>query len=342
MRRAVHWAMAFLWLAGPALAESRQILSFDDLQGWDGDDHAAALSAFRKSCMDIDGDDWAALCDLAARAPAARAYFELFFRPVLIEDGAPPMVTGYFEPELAGSLTPTARFRHPVLGVPAGHVEGTPGPTRREILEGGAYAGQGLEIAWVEDGAGLFYMQVQGSGRIRLTDGSVLRLGFGGSNGHPYRSPGKELARQGIYDPHQVSARVVGNWVRRNPDAGRELLLGSDSYVFFRRIANGDPALGPRGAMNRPLTAGRSIAVDPAFVPLGAPVWLEKRGKAPLRRLVIAQDTGSAIKGAQRADLFTGSGAVAGHAAAQLKDKGRLVVLLPIDRALAMADPYQR
>ena len=145
-----------------------------------------------------------------------------------------------------------------------------------------------------------------------------------------------------MYSVHQVSAEVIKNWVRRNPVAGRDLLYHNPSYVFFRQVDQVPPEKGPLGAMNRSITANRTIAVDPAFVPLGSPVWIEKDGEGPINRLMIAQDTGSAIKGAQRADIFFGTGDTAGRLAGQLKDPGRMVVLLPIQRAFAMAtEPFQ-
>jgi membrane-bound lytic murein transglycosylase A len=193
-----------------------------------------------------------------------------------------------------------------------------------------------LEIAWVDDPVELFFLQIQGSGRIRLPDGAVIRVGYGGANGHPYRSIGTELVRLGVYEAHQVSAEVIKNWVRRNPEAGEALLNHNPSYVFFRRVDQVPPERGPLGAMNRSVTAGRTIAVDPVHVPLGAPVWIEKEGHGPIRRLMVAQDTGSAIKGPQRADIFFGTGADAGRAAGRLRDPGRMVVLMPIQRAYAM------
>jgi membrane-bound lytic murein transglycosylase A len=196
-------------------------------------------------------------------------------------------------------------------------------------------SGRGLEIAWVDDPVELFFLQVQGSGRIRYPDGRVIRIGYGGANGHTYRSVGQELVRRGVYQPHQVSAQVIKNWVRRNPFDGEELLNHNDSYVFFREVSEVPDDKGPLGAMNRSITPMRSIAVDPAFTPLGAPVWIEKGGHAPLHRLMIAQDTGSAIKGAQRADVFIGTGDQAGSIAGRIKDSGRMVVLMPIQRAYA-------
>jgi membrane-bound lytic murein transglycosylase A len=183
----------------------------------------------------------------------------------------------------------------------------------------------------------VFFLQVQGSGRVKLNTGGGIRVGYGGANGHSYSSVGAELIARGIYEPHQVSAQVIQNWVKRNPEDGADLLRTNDSYVFFREVNEVPADKGPLGAMNRSITTDRSVAVDPAFVTLGGPVWLEKDGRTPIRRLMIAQDTGSAIKGAQRADIFFGTGDEAGRLAGQIKDGGRLVQLVPIQRAYAMA-----
>lgn len=312
------------------------ILDFSDLDGWAQDDHAAALQTFRNTCMDFDAPDWQSLCAAAEGFSDARQFFELLFRPILIEDGAKPLFTGYFEPELDGALHPTSRFKYPLYRIPAEARNASQWLTRREIETSDVMKGRGLEIAWVDDPVELFFLQIQGSGRIKLPDGSYLRVGYGGSNGQPYRSIGVELVRRGVYASHQVSAQVIKNWVRRNPVDGEELLRHNDSYVFFRKVSRVPSDRGPLGAMNRSITTMRSIAVDPRFTPLGAPVWLEKDGETPIRRLMIAQDTGSAIKGAQRADIFFGTGDAAGRAAGRLKDGGRMIVLLPIQRAYAM------
>lgn len=311
------------------------IQEFSALSGWADDDHAAALETFTNTCGDLKDPDWRSLCAAARDQKDARAFFELFFRPVLIEDGQKAMFTGYFEPELDGSRYRSARFRYPVYAYPR-EARNKPWLTRRQIAESDALAGRGLEIAWVDDSVELFFLQIQGSGRIRLDEGGVVRVGYAGANGHNYRSIGQELVRRGVYQPHQVSAEVIGNWVRRNPNDGRELLYHNPSYVFFRELKNVPAEKGPLGAMNRSLTTMRSIAVDPAFTTLGAPVWIEKEGENPLNRLMIAQDTGSAIKGAQRADVFFGTGYDAGRAAGKLRDPGRLFVLLPIQRAYAL------
>ena len=252
-----------------------------------------------------------------------------------MEDGQDALFTGYFEPELDGDLYPSARFQYPIYAMPPAAEEIRPWLTRREILDGEVMRDRGLEIAWVDDPVELFFLQIQGSGRIRLPDGSYLRVGYRGANGHDYRSVGVELVRRGVYEAHQVSADVIKNWVRRNPEDGRELLYHNPSYVFFREVSRVPADKGPLGAMNRSITTLRSVAVDPAYVPLGAPVWLEKDGKKPMRRLMVAQDTGSAIKGTQRADVFFGTGDKAGRAAGRLRDPGRMMVLMPIQRAYA-------
>jgi membrane-bound lytic murein transglycosylase A len=330
--------LAVACMGTAARSEARyDILSFADLDGWERDDHAAALRVFNDTCPDMDDVDWRSLCALAQNGPGARDFFELFFRPVLITEGRPALFTGYFEPELNGALRPGGRFRYPLYREPPESQATTPWLTRREIETGVTMQNRGLEIAWVDDPVELFFLQIQGSGRIKLQNGTTIRVGYGGSNGHDYRSIGAELVRRGVYSVHQVSAQVIKNWVRRNPEVGAELLLHNPSYVFFRRIDDLLPDRGPRGAMNRSITQGRSVAIDPEYVPLGAPVWVEKDGADPVRRLMIAQDTGSAIKGAQRADLFMGTGDAAGLAAGQLRDPGRMLVLMPIQRAYALA-----
>jgi len=336
--RATTVALAVM-SAVAAQAETRyDIVEFDALKGWADDDHAAALSVFLETCPDLKDSDWSALCAVAQSfsPDTARNFFELFFRPVLITDGNDPLFTGYFEPELDGSRHRTDRFRYPLYKMPPEARETKQWLSRREILSTDAMAGRGLEIAWVDDPVELFFLQIQGSGRVRLPDGQTLRVGYGGANGHPYRSIGAELVRRGVYSAHQVSAQVIRNWVRRNPVDGEKLLFHNPSYVFFRELRRMGADRGPLGAMNRSITTLRSLAVDPKFTPLGAPVWIEKAGETPMNRLMIAQDTGAAIKGAQRADIFFGTGDAAGQAAGRLRDPGRMITLLPIQRAYAL------
>ncbi|EAR53037.1 MltA/3D domain protein [Oceanicola granulosus HTCC2516] len=335
MRRTLG-AVAALALAGSAQAgPSYTILEYEDLAGWAEDDHAAALDVFRNTCMDFRVLDWDTLCALASDTPDARAFFELFFTPVLIEDDEEMLFTGYFEPELRGSRYRSARFRYPLYEMPP-EVGEDPWLSRREIEETGVLADRGLEIVWVDDPVELFFLQLQGSGRIRLTNGDVVRVGYGGANKRPYTSIGMELVARGVFEQHEVSAQVIRDYVRENPAMGRELLWANESYVFFREVSHVPGHLGPLGAMNRSITPLRTIAVDPSIYPLGAPVWIEKQGEEPMNRLMVAQDTGSAIKGAQRADVFFGAGSEAGRRAGQVRDGGRMVVLLPIQRAYAM------
>lgn len=313
------------------------ILSFDDLDGWSQDNHGEALEVFLATCKALDDPEWRPICALGKGQDNARTFFELFFRPVLIENGSPALFTGYFEPVIKGARSPGGQFRWPVYARPPGLRKGTRYFSRAEIERDGVLRGRGLEIAWVDDPVALQFLQIQGSGRISLTDGSAIRLGYAGSNGHPFRSLGDELVRRGIYNRHQVSARVISNWVRRNPDQAESLLWHNPSYVFFRVLERVPAGHGPLGAMNRSITAHRSLAVDPAYTPLGAPVWIEKGGAEPMRRLMVAQDTGSRIKGPQRADIFFGTGDGAGQRAGKVRDTGRMVVLLPIQRAFALS-----
>ncbi|PHP28305.1 murein transglycosylase A [Limimaricola cinnabarinus] len=341
IRRAAALALALGLPLGAAA--SPKLLGFQQLDGWAADDHAAALTAFLETCRDLRDRDWQALCGVAGEAEDARSFFELFFLPVMVEDGADALFTGYYEPELRGSEVPDGRHVAPVYRVPDDLPSEEPWLTRQQIEEGGALKGRGLEIAYV-DPVELFFLQIQGSGRVRLPSGQVIRLGYGAANRQPYSSIGQELVARGIYEPHQVSADVIRSWVRRNPVDGRELLWTNRSYVFFREVNEVPPERGPLGAMNRSITPLRSIAVDPSIVPLGAPVWIETEGEDRFRRLMIAQDTGSAIKGAQRADIFFGTGKLAGKRAGRTRDTGRMVMLLPIQRALDMlpqtlADP---
>lgn len=329
---------AALAMTSPAQAE---LMTFDDLPGWAEDDHLAALQSFLATCDLLDAPDWGPLCRMApdaAQGPkAARAFFELFFRPVQI--GQPPaLFTGYYEPELDGSPVRTARFRHPIYARPPELTDGVQWHPR-SVIDSGILSGRGLEIAWLEDPVDVFFLQVQGSGRIRMPDGRMIRVGYAGRNGHAYRSIGQELVRRGIMEISQVSARGIRNWVRANPALGGELLGHNPSYIFFRKLKDLPADKGPIGAMGRSLTNLRSVAVDPAHTPLGAPVWIDKHGAEPMRALMVAQDTGGAIKGAQRADIFFGTGFEAGEAAGEIKDGGRMLVLLPIDMAWAMANP---
>ncbi|SFB04639.1 membrane-bound lytic murein transglycosylase A [Poseidonocella pacifica] len=301
-------------IAGQDHPAQREI-AFDDLIGWAEDNHHDALKVYRQSGNeDLVGPD------------DARAFFEERFRPVLIGDPECALFTGYFEPELDGSLTPSTAFPVPIYRRPDALSSDAPWLTRCEIEESDALSG--LELAWVASAADAFFLQVQGSGRIRLREGGCLRVGYDGRNGHPYRSIGKELLRRSIFTSEEISADAIRDWIEVNPVEGRALMHHNPSFVFFRPL-NMPEAQGPIGTLGCPVTAMRSIAVDPDHTPLGLPVWIETDGPQPIRRLMIAQDTGAAIKGPQRADIFIGTGRDAGRIAGGMKQGGRMIALLP-------------
>lgn len=315
-----------------------QVLDFESLDGWEADDHRAALTSFLETCDLLTAPDWVPLCRLAADAnqsdSSARAFFELFFRPVVI--GTPPaLFTGYYEPELDGSAVRTPRFAWPIYRRPPELQDGQAFYDRATI-ESGILRGRGLELAWLDDPVDAYFLQIQGSGRIRMPDGRVMRVGYAGRNGFAYRSVGQEMIRRGTHTPDQVSAQEIRSYVRRTGAVGLDLLNINPSYIFFRKLADLPADKGPIGAMGRSITTLRSVAIDPDYTPLGAPVWVEKDGADPIRALMVAQDTGGAIKGPQRADIFYGTGFAAGDAAGTVKDGGRLILLLPIDRAYAL------
>ena len=286
------------------------------LAGWDADDHAAALFAYAGT-VDLLSDDW----PRPDPSETPRHFFERAFGARSLAQDA--LLTGYYEPELAGSPVRTAEYSHPLHAMPADLPPDRPWFDRRQIEAGNLLAGQ--ELVWLDSALEAFLAQVQGSVRVRLPDGRALRFGFAGKNGHPYSSIGKELIRRGALEESNASVAAIRDWAARHPEDLPELLRVNLSYVFFRPL-NLPPESGPLGTLQRPVTALRSLAVDPDQVPLGAPVWVEWDGNA---RLMVAQDTGSAIKGPARGDIFFGTGAAAGELAGALKARGRMTVLLP-------------
>jgi membrane-bound lytic murein transglycosylase A len=285
----------------------------------------------------------------------ARRFFEENLTPFQLthaDGGEEGLVTGYYEPLLRGSRKRSSRYRHAVYGLPddllvvdlgevypelkgmrlRGRLEGrrvVPYYDRAQLAEGrGALAGR--EIAWVDDPIELFFLQIQGSGRIALDNGETLRVGYADQNGHPYRSIGRLLVERGELPLERASMQGIKGWARANPAKVTELLNHNASYVFFRELPADLP--GPLGALGLPLTARRSVAVDPGFVPLGAPVFVATTwplSSRPLNRLMLAQDTGGAIRGPVRADFFWGFGAEAAREAGRMKQRLRMWVLLP-------------
>lgn len=299
-------------------------MNFEDLRGWADDDHQAALLVFCKTVGLIKGDVWRSIAEAAKSATDARIFFETYFHPVMSEDGRPMLFTGYYEPEISGARAQGGPYQYPIYAVPDDLK--LSGLSRRDIDEGQPLAGKGLEIAWLCDPLDVFFLQVQGSGRVRLPSGDVIRVGFAAKNGLPYTSIGRVLIDRGIVTADEINPDVIREWVSDHGDDGRRLLWENESYVFFREVKEVSSQEGPIGVMGRSITPWRTIAVDPAHVLYGAPVWIEKPG---LHRLMIAQDTGSAITGAQRADIFCGTGDAAGRSAGQINDTGRMITLLP-------------
>lgn len=290
-------------------------LPFAGLTGWESDDLEEALAAYLSTADASAGPlPWQS-------TPSARAFFESAFQPVLISGQA--FYTGYYEPELAGSLQRTERFRFPLHAPPPDLREDEVWHDRAAIEAGDLLAGR--EIVWLDDPLEAFLAQVQGSVRIRLMDGRIVRLGFEAKNNQPYRSIGQELILRGEGTDGRISVDQIRAWARRNPGALGALLRINPSYVFFRALDL--PAeTGPLTTMQKPAVPMRTLAVDPAHVPLGTPVWIEAEG---FRRLMVAQDTGGAIKGAGRGDIYVGSGAEAGRVAGSMQLVGRMVALRP-------------
>ncbi|MEO6551945.1 MAG: murein transglycosylase A [Croceibacterium sp.] len=325
-------------------------------------DAAAALASFRESCpklvlrTDASGltrpADWQPACTAAATwSGAAAGFFESQFETAQVGDGS-AFVTGYYEPEIAGVRARRPGFDVPVYGLPADLVRGWPEATppeqrtgraplgrldaagqfvpyfERAEIEAGALAGRGLEIAWVADPVELFFLQIQGSGRLRSPEGEVVRLGYAGQNGRDYVAIGGLLRQRGLLgdQPGQYAGSMQGimQYLREHPDEGRALMDENKSWVFFREIT-GD---GPLGALEVPVRAQSSVAADPNYTPLGAPVWLAT-DRAEAGGLWIAQDTGGAIKGANRFDSFWGSGDQARATAGGMTARGQALVLLP-------------
>jgi len=243
--------------------------------------------------------------------------------------GTPALVTGYYEPELDGSRTKDSAHPYPLYGLPSKPMEFT-----RAEIDAGALKGKKLELLWVSDRVEAFFLHVQGSGRVRLGDGTIVRVGFAGTNERDYVSIGKAMVDAGIMTKEEASLQSIRAYLRAHPDEIDGWLHKNPRYVFFREMKTPDSGkdYGPIGALGAPLTPGRSIAVDPAFVPLGLPVWLDTTRpatNAPLRRLVVAQDKGSAIKGSGRIDLFWGAGDEAEAMAGPMRQQGTYWVIVP-------------
>ncbi|UUL83031.1 murein transglycosylase A [Sphingomonas qomolangmaensis] len=332
-------------VAGPAIAS----LPVDSAAA------ARALAAFRTSCPSLQkrndvtgltrGSDWARPCADAQRASDARTFFSTSFEAVQIADGR-AFATGYYEPEIRGARTRQRGYETPVYAKPAdlididmglfasdlagrkfrGRVEdGAFVPYHdRTRIEEGVLAGKGLELAWAADPIELFFLQVQGSGRLRLPDGSVMRIGYASQNGQPYTGIGKLMRDRGLLQPGQASMQGIMAYLRANSAEGQAIMRENKSYVFFRELTGP----GPLGAMGLPVTPRATVAADPRFVPLGAPVFLSM-DRPDANGIWVAQDTGGAIKGANRFDTFWGAGDEARSTAGGMSARGTAFLLVP-------------
>jgi membrane-bound lytic murein transglycosylase A len=350
-------------------------VSFDDLAGWRDDDHGAALTAFRRSCDAMLAGQIAtrpavapseALLNACARVihvkhGEAREFFESAFEPLRVTtpEEHSGFLTGYFEPEYEGAMVPGAGFNVPLLSRPPDLVNVAPGENHADLdpalraarqvgqrlepypdraaIEDGALEGLAEPIVWLRSPAQAFIIHVQGSARIRLADGTMIRVGYAGRNGHPFTAIGRVLVQRGVIPLAQMNLETLMNWLEEHPADARDLMRLNRSYIFFRIIDHLPPEDGPIGGAGVPLTAGRSLAVDRTIWAYGSPVWiagtLPRPGAdpEPLARLMIAQDTGSAIVGPMRGDYFMGSGAAAGVRAGLMRQRVDFVVFRPRD-----------
>lgn len=339
--------------------------AWGQLPGWSSDNLQDVWTAFLSSCRALRfRAEWASPCAAAVAvtdesSAALRHYFEQYFAPYKIlkvpstvrEDTG--LVTGYYEPQVLGARTPSTEFTAPLYAAPPDllivdlasvypelkgkHVRGrldgnrvVPYYTRAQLSADPAIRGR--EIVWINSALDALLLEIQGSGRVQLPSGEVIRLQYADQNGQPYRSIGRYLVEKGELTVEQATMPGIRAWLAANPQRIEEVLDVDPSVVFFNEAPLGDPTIGPRGAQGVPLTAGRSIAVDPAVIPLGSPVFLATTLPAsdvPLQRLVVAQDTGGAITGAPRADFFWGTGTEAGEKAGKMRQRGSMWLLWP-------------
>ncbi len=335
-------------------------VSYRKIHNWQEDEHQLAIRAFLHSCnkfakmpqkkiIDTNflatAEDFRNVCDLAEAVKTmdkqeSKAFFESYFVPFRVEeDGKNSLYnfTGYYYPEINGSLVKDKKFRFPIYRRPPGLKQNTKQPyfTREEIGKG-ALANQNLEILFVDDEVDLFFLHIQGSGRVKLADGSFVRLVFDGKNGHQYSSVGKYLFENNLMDSRSLDAKNIKKWLKENPKKSTDIMNVNKSFIFFK-INEYEEVLGSQGV---PLTPERSLAIDKSLIAFGLPIWINttivdfdqdnNRFSKTYRRLLIAQDSGSAIKGAVRGDIFFGSGTLAENRASYLSAKGSYYLLLPI------------
>lgn len=351
-------ALLLLWCSGCALFIrgdnfGAYPVSYRDLPGWEQEQQAQALASFKRSCppliarsrdrspgsgLKVDARVWQSLCEDAlwirdGDNAGARHFFERRFTPYRVtnngdEDG---LFTGYYEPLLYGSLKRRGHFQYPLYKAPAGLEHKKPYYTQAEINRG-ALAGKHLELVWVDDPVMRFFLHIQGSGRIVLENGKELYVGYAGQNGHGYQSIGRVMAEEGLMLKEDINFFTLRQWLYDHPNRAFDMMERNPSYVFFR--LRDKP--GPVGAIGAVLTPMRSLAVDPRHIPYGLPLYLQTelpaqpgRSPSPFNRLMIAQDTGGAIRGPIRGDIFFGCGADAEYFAGYMKGRGVYTLLVP-------------
>ena len=328
-----------------SIANFRSV-SWQALPGWQEDELTQAWPAWLKSCEALrkrnSEIDWRQVCAQANSVSgrdgqAIRQYFETNFQVFEVRNSTTGnesgLITGYYEPVMNGSQTRTANYTVPLYGLPTawGSAKPNPAPTRAELMGSGVL--RGSELAWVQDPVAAAFMQIQGSGKIRLEDGRVLRLGYAGTNDQPFKSFAQWLLDRKEISRGEATMQGISAWAKRNPGRVEEMLNANPRFVFFKELpSNVSADLGPNGALGVPLTAERSIAIDLKAMPLGAPVFLSTTkplSSQALQKLVMAQDTGKAIVGGVRADYYWGSGDSAGELAGRMKQDGKMWLLLP-------------
>lgn len=309
-----------------------QRIDYTELPGWFEDRHEEALVAFRRSCPKL-GFVWRQPCQALAAVPKgdrkeARQFFERYFNPHLVTnfDGH-GFLTAYYEPILDGSRTRGGKYQYPLHLPPPDLASKQPYHTRAQLSS--PPLRDGLKpLVWLADPVDAFTVHVQGSGYIRLAGGGMMRIGVGGTNGHKYVSIGRIMLREGIVTRKQATMQGIQAWLRAHPKRARTIMNRNPRYIFFREN-KGD---GPIGSQGVPLTPGRSLAIDARYIPFGSPIWLDGTwpdGKRRMRHLAIAQDTGAAIVGPVRGDLYMGSGPEALEVAGRMRQRVRFYVLIP-------------
>lgn len=361
---ACSWSPRPVTMPPPPLSPPLVPVTWDEVEGWQEDDPGQVLDAFQESCLALRyRQQWQSVCTdvttLSDRPEQeVRAFFEQRFVPYQLRkpDGDPVgLVTGYYVPDLRGSRQPSPDFPYPLYGRPddlliidlseaypelgSYRLRGRLDENRvlpywdRAAIESKGRPLAGNELLWVEDPVELFFLHIQGSGRIHFEDGTSVMVNYADQNGRPYKSISQWLIDRGIMTRDEMSMQNIRAWAQENPSQVTDLLNTNPSYVFFRE-APGD-AQNPPGALGVPLTPERSVAVDPRYTPLGAPVFLATtwpNSEIPLHRLMMAQDTGGAIKGPVRADFFWGLGEMAGAEAGRMKQSLKMWVLLPVEK----------